>query len=116
MKIFAHRNHVYEDRARHSLLVIPAGGWKEVPDELGIYLVASHPTKLCDVTDEANPDAHTCPITEQMEEERKAYEHRMLEQPPVTTVIKPRLSQQKRELLKKAKKRSRTARMRGQNG
>jgi len=108
MKVFAHRLHIYEDRARHSILQIPQNGWKEVPDELGHFLLEAHPMKLCDVTNETDPDAHTCPITDQ---ERQVYEHRMMEEPTQDTMLKPRLSQQKRTLLKQAKHRSRTARM-----
>ena len=111
MRIFAHKVHIYEDRARHSVLQIPAGGWKEVPDELGAYLLASHPGKLCNVSAEDNPDKHVCQITEQMMEERQVYEHRMMEEPPATTVVKPRLSQQRRDLLRQTKKRSRIARI-----
>lgn len=113
MRIFAHRLHKYEDRAKRIVLEIPAGGWREIDDELGTRLLAAHPIKLCNVTAEANPDKHRCAISEVIDEERRAYEHRMMMAPPVTTQPQPRYSPQKRLQHKATKKRSRIARMNG---
>lgn len=111
MRVFAHRLHIYEDRAHHSYLQIPAGGWKEVDDELAKRLLAAHPGKLCDVTIETEPNNHVCPVNAIINAERQQMENRMMTEPVLSTVPTTRLSGQKRKLLRQAKARSRIARM-----
>ena len=103
-KVFAHWTHSYEDRARHILYVTPGGRWREMPDEIAEMLLQAHPTKLCDVTGDTNPDAHTCVITEV----RAAFEASQPVQEPPETI---RLSPQNRRKLRAAKKRSKVARL-----
>ena len=103
MKLFAHRGHIYEDRASHSVYQIPFGAYAEVPDNIGMMLLRAHPDKLCDVSGEAEPEKHTCDKTPPP----GAYRDTVVQAPPMTT----RLSPQKRKILREAKQRSRRARM-----
>ena len=110
MRVFAHGPHIYEDRATHTTYVLPVSTWREIPDGVGQLLIAAHPNKLCDVSGEDNPDSHECLLTLPA---RLEYEHRMMEAPPMTTAAGPKLSRQRRTVLKHAKRRSRLARLKG---
>ena len=103
MLLFAHRGHVYEDRATHSVWQVGKGTYTEIPDAIGQMLLRAHPDKLCDVTGEAEPEKHSCDKTPPL----GAYMDTVIQAPPVTT----RLSAQKRKMLREAKQRSRRARM-----
>lgn len=108
MKVFAHRKHRFFDARRGQLYVIPACTWKELPDEVAGEIISGHPDKVCDVTEETEPNNHTCPKTEQAK-----YETTVIQAPPVNTMMVPvvRKSAQKRNLEKRAKHRSRRARL-----
>ena len=108
MLLFAHRGHSYEDRATRQLYMIVQGTYREVPDPIGLLLLNAHPDKLCDVTGEADPGKHICPKTGSGD-----YEHAMVQSPPLTTELRPKLSRQKREMRRNAKKRSLRARLVG---
>ena len=108
MLLYAHRGHSYEDRATRQLYVIGQGTYREVPDPIGALLLGAHPDKLCDVSGEANPGGHVCPRTQSGD-----YEHTMVQSPPLTTELRPKLSRQKREMRRNAKKRSLQARLKG---
>ena len=108
MKLFAHLFHIYEDRPNKITYSLPAGEWREIPDEIANYILEAHPGKLCDVTSESNPTGHSCPKDKEAE---RFYSHRMIEQVPQDTMMKPRLSHQKRQYIRQAKKRSRAARL-----
>ena len=110
MRLYCHRRHIYTDYARHAPWDFQPGAWREVPDELGEMLLQEHPHKFCDVSVEADPDNHVCSVTKEIVEE-EGYRHTMMEAPPQHVMLTPRLSNQKRELLKKARKRSRIARL-----
>ena len=45
-RLFAQTTHIYEDLASHRHWWIPAGEWREVPDDIAEFLVANHPKKL----------------------------------------------------------------------
>ena len=105
MKVFAHAHHTYEDRATKRIYTIPGGEWRDLPDEVGNYIVGAHPGKLCDVTGEANPDEHTCPLTGS-----PLYERRDIQEPPQDTMATPRKSAQRRAKEKAVRKRSLRAR------
>lgn len=112
-KVFAHRLHSYADRAKHVDYGFPPGIWREVPDEVAEIVLAGHPAKLCDVTNEENPDAHICEKTEQVKVSMPvAVIQAMPAGPPLDRQLKPvRLSKQNRIKLKAAKKRSRVVRL-----
>jgi len=106
IKVFAHALHSYEDRATHTVYMIPAGRWRELPDEVGQLLLSVHSKKLCDVSNEENPDNHTCALTE----EAPVYDRRDIQEPPMDTMARVRMSPQKKAKVKAAKKRSLRAR------
>ena len=115
MKLFGHREHRYDDRAQRTVWVIPAGSWAEVPDEIGHMLLTLHGEKLCDVSGEGNPGAHTCaktPVTGSYPDTAVS------PAPATTTLLSGRLSPQRRKLLKEAQHRSGIARRatRGKGG
>ena len=107
MFLFAHRGHSYEDRARKVLYVIPIGICRELPDEVGALLLRAHPEKLCDVSREDNPAAHSC-----KKSVGAVHQDTVVAAPPLDTMVRPRMSRQKRQTLKEAKRRSCTARVR----
>ena len=45
-KLYAETLHIYEDRENKRHWWIPAGEWREVPDDIAKMLVEAHPTKL----------------------------------------------------------------------
>ena len=107
MLLFAHRAHSYEDRARKVLYVVATGACRELPDEIGALLLRAHPEKLCDVSREDNPAEHRCEKSV-----GAVHQDTIMAAPPVDTMVRPRMSRQKRQTLKEAKRRSRTARVR----
>ena len=107
MLVFAHRGHIYEDRARKVLYAIPVGVCRELPDEIGALLLRAHPEKLCDVSREDNPAVHRCEKSV-----GAVHQDTIMVAPPLDTMVRPRMSRQKRQTLKEAKRRSRTARVR----
>ena len=46
MRVWAKTLHIYEDAATKREYRIPAGEWREVPDEIAAYIIAAHPEKL----------------------------------------------------------------------
>jgi len=112
-KVFAHRSHTYTDAGRHVDYGFPAGTFVEVPEEVAAIVLHGHPAKLCDVTNEENPGAHTCEKSGQTKPEMPAAViQAMPSGPPADTQLKPvRLSKQNRIKLKAAKKRSRIVRI-----
>ena len=107
MKVFAHGiHHEYLPTGfRGSIYFIPANGWEDLPDEVGRLLIAAHPNKLCDVSLENEPAGHSCQLSR-----REPVATTMLPEPPVDTMVKPRLSAQKLRQQKEAMKRSIAAR------
>ncbi len=105
MKVFAHRKHRFYDAGRRQLYILPAGMWKELPDEVAGEMFSGHPDKLCNVSDEENPDSHVCT--------KAQYETTVVQAPPQTTMMIPKVrkSAQKRRLEQQAKHRSRRARL-----
>ena len=51
-RLFAKELHIYEDRENKRHWWIPAGEWREVPDDIALFLVAAHPTKLSILVEE----------------------------------------------------------------
>ena len=116
MKLFAHARHIYEDRATRRTYEWNVGQWLEIPDELGKYLLTSHPTKFCDISAEAKPELHSC--RKDNERRNRAYALSILK-PEHTTELIPappvpgsgRVSRQRLYLRRQALKRSRRARV-----
>mgnify|MGYP001595998958 CR=1 FL=1 len=114
MLVYAHLEHRYEERASHTVYVLPAGTWRDMPDGVGQLLVEAHPDKLCDVSPEQDPDRHVCSLS-------RRYAHTAMTAPPAHSQALPsqlprqpgmaRLSAQKAAQHKKAARRSRIARM-----
>lgn len=108
IRVFAHWGHSYHDFDTRITWAINGGEWKELPQEVASLLLTAHPQKLCNVTDEADPDNHTCAITERME--ALEYERRDIQEPPQDTMARVRMSPQNKAKMKAAKKRSLRAR------
>ena len=109
MRLYSHGvGHTYWDAGKKTQYGIPKEGYNDLPDEVGAILLEGHPTKLCDVTAEEDPKAHT-----ERCDKSAAFPTTMVEEPPVNRMMVPNthLSPQKRRLLRDAQKRSRRARM-----
>ncbi len=111
MKLYAHWTHTYYDRATHQQYVLPSGEWREVPEDIGRMFVEALPEKMCNVTNEGNPSNHRCATTDRLAEQARGYADRQIVPPETTQEMPARMSPQKRQLEKDAKKRSRRARM-----
>lgn len=74
-KVYAKSLHIYEDRATHRGWWIPAGEWREVPDDIAAYLVANHPDKLSILEDNPqtirNTEVTAAPVDREMKPRRK---------------------------------------------
>lgn len=107
MLLYVHGYHRYYDAGHHQEHIYNPGEVADVHEELGAVLLMGHPTKFCDVTDSQTPEEHGC----EKPTVRHTYNTTVLMAPPRDTALAPRLSPQKRQLLKKAQKRSRLARL-----
>ncbi len=110
MLLFCHMFHRYVDAGQHVEHNYSPGSVTEVVAELGHMFLREHPAKFCDVSGEGDPASHTCAKSESANVPA-SFPVTALAQPPVDREMKPRYSPQKRLLIKKAQKRSRTARM-----
>ena len=107
MKLYVHIPHSYEDRGRKRLYQFPPNHVVDIPDEVGAYMLREHPLKFCDVTNELQPNEHKC--------EKGRYEVQSISQPPRDTMLVAKLSAQKRQLLRQARKRSLHVRRNGKD-
>lgn len=99
MLIYAHKHHRYEDVASGTVYQFEAGAVRDVSDEIGRVVQEAHPTKLCDVSQESDPDNHSCSLSIE-EEETQTYQNTALGTPPdnrvlTTTPMPARVHQQK---------------------
>jgi len=69
MKIYARRSHSYLDRATHTEYYFPERGWIDVPDYVGQLVVATHPDKLVDISEMADPEDAIRSLTSSSEPE-----------------------------------------------
>ena len=72
-KVYAKSLHIYEDRATHRHWWIPAGEWREVPDDIAEFMVTNHPEKLSIVEDQTirNTEMTAAPVDREMKPRRK---------------------------------------------
>ena len=71
-KVFAKTLHVYEDRGTHRHWWIPAGEWREVPDDIASYLIAEHPEKLSYFEDQTILNTEmSAPVDREMKPRRR---------------------------------------------
>ena len=71
-KVYAKSLHIYEDRATHRGWWIPAGEWREVPDDIAEFMVSNHPEKLS-ILDQTirNTELASAPVDREMKPRRK---------------------------------------------
>ncbi len=112
--IFAHDSHRYTHAATHTDYTFGPNTWKDVPEEVGNYILQVHPNKLCNITGDDDPESHFCDLSdhydlirlEEMEEIEASYT------PPDNKLQK--MSGQKRIIYRKQLKHSRRARLENQ--
>lgn len=110
MLVYAHEEFSYYDRIQRRHQTIPVGSVGEVSDKSAIKLAKSHPG-LCDVTGESAPSAHICALNHVTASDNDDYSTGAVHEIPADRMMRPRLSPQKRLLLRQAWRRSRIARM-----
>lgn len=72
MKLYVHRQHIYEDLGAKRRYQFNENTVADVPDYVGMTVLGGHPGKFCDVTDERLPEDHQCPKSPN-------YSHEMME-------------------------------------
>lgn len=72
MKLYCHRGHRYENWGLRELYHFTEGQVTECPDHIGDEILKAHPTKVCDVTNDAEPEAHTCKLNPKQETPKEA--------------------------------------------
>jgi len=86
-RVFAHGGAFqYEDAATRSEYWWQPDSWREVPPSVAAVILPPNAHRLCDVTGEADPDGHTCPLSARP----GAYPTTAMRAPPRTTVMRPR--------------------------
>lgn len=74
-KVYAKTLHIHEDRATHRHWWIPAGEWRDVPDDIAEFMVANHPDKLRILEDSPqtirNTEVSAAPVDREMKPRRK---------------------------------------------
>ena len=71
-KVYAKTLHIYEDRATHRHWWIPAGEWREMPDDIAAMQVKAHPEKLSIVEDRTIRNTEmAAPVDREMKPRRK---------------------------------------------
>ena len=75
VKLYAESLHIYEDRETKRHWWIPAGEWREVPDDIARFLVEAHPNKLKILRDDPqiirNTEVLAAPVDREMKPRRK---------------------------------------------
>ena len=103
--VFSHgQPHVYEDRATHVVYLVGQDTYREVPDDVAAVLLRGHPDKLCDVTDETEPELHRCRLT-------SAYHVEAMSGPPVDEMARPALPNMQERRLGVMKRRAAAAKL-----
>ena len=118
MYVYAHRQFVVDDMERHQTFRFAPGQYHDMRDALARQVVEAHPDTLCLIPEDEHPDQHKCKTgrqvaLEQANARRTAqanYQHEMADEPEQDTMMRPRLSAQRRKLLKAARRRSGIAR------
>lgn len=111
MKLFAHSRHSYGEPGKRGFMEWADNQARDVDDELGRMLLASHPAKFCDVTDEVDVSEHVCEKTLQ-NIDREQYEREQLVPDNIAQIPGTgRVSKQRLELRRQTYARSRVARV-----
>ena len=112
--ILVHRDHVVIDHGnRGAVHRLRAGTFASLPEQLALAVADRHPSKVCLLREGKDPETHKCKTMVKMSEEAEnAVEDTAVHAPDENKMMNnPRLSPQRRKLLRGARGRSRRARL-----
>ncbi len=81
--------HTVYDAERRIDWLIPANGYRDLPDDVADDCLVAHRNKLCNVSGEADPRQHRCILTTRQEKAAALFRATVMKHPEMTTVAEP---------------------------